>query len=80
MIQNDYKEGLEISGTIGWSAPLAGFDYNQWISTRDNSHNYQTNSGTNPHPNPPADGYWDPAPAPGNLGGVWYTCVTGAGC
>lgn len=82
MTTTGYRVGLELYGTSGAIAGPMFFDDNLWESANDNSWNYQTNAGdrygyVNDNP---VDSGWDYAPAPGNNGGQWFTCITNAGC
>ena len=82
MVVSGYQEGLELYGTSGATADDMHFDDNQWMGTTNTNWNYQTNDG-NPYSytqNPPVDSGWNTVPAPGNYGGEWFTCLSGAGC
>lgn len=84
MIVSGYQEGLELYGTSGATADYMYFDDNQWEANGGTNWNYQTNIGDNTQYaiDPPVDAWWTDGyqPAPGNYGGSWFTCLSGAGC
>ncbi|MGH2497075.1 MAG: hypothetical protein ACRDIV_20445 [Ktedonobacteraceae bacterium] len=82
MVVSGYREGMEIEGTSGAHADYADFIANQYQDKGNNSYNYQNNPGnySKYFDNPPADSFWTTVPGPGQDGGDWTTCITGAGC
>lgn len=80
MYSTDINIGIEYVGTGGYSPP-ASFTYNRWQSSRDDSLNYQQNSGE-PSYHPPTIYQYlvDPCNCYGNTGGNIMFCISGAGC
>lgn len=81
MYPDSIRIGLELSGTGGWSAPVAHFRANGWFNGARNI-NWQGNAGRKDSQTYPAYGNWASLPAPNgsNNGGDWYTCAQTAGC
>lgn len=74
---SDIQIGEELYGTGGANSPYTLWTYNRWRSTRDNSWNFQGNSGSPIGPyNPPYGGWLHPPAGSSNGGGTFWACTT----